>query len=102
MRNFFQPSRVSKMTYQNKTFNGLFGLHGKPRVGKDTLAAYLANRHSLLRYGPSVPVKDTTAAMFNIPREYLDSDEIIIQTDHVEMDLDYFPKKYTIIHDYLN
>ncbi len=52
----------------------LIGLHGKPRVGKDTLAAYLIKKYRLLRFGPSVPVKNTTAAMFGIPREYLDDD----------------------------
>lgn len=52
----------------------LIGLHGKPRVGKDTVAAYLIKKHNLLRYGPSVPVKDATAAMFDIPRHYLDDD----------------------------
>lgn len=53
----------------------LIGLHGKPRVGKDTLAAHIIKRFNLLRYGPSVPLKDTVAAMFDIPRHYLDSDE---------------------------
>jgi hypothetical protein len=52
----------------------LIGLHGKPRSGKDTLAAHLIKKFNLLRYGPSVPVKDGTAAMFDIPREYLDDD----------------------------
>lgn len=61
------------MTNQSKY---LIGLHGKPRVGKDTLAAYLIKKYNLLRYGPSVPVKDATAAMFDIPRSYFDDDDI--------------------------
>jgi hypothetical protein len=64
-----------------RPFNGLIGLHGKPRVGKDTVAAYLIKRFTLLRYGSSVPVKDTTAAMFNIPRHYLDDDTMKDQMD---------------------
>lgn len=52
----------------------VIGLHGKPRSGKDTVANYLIKKLNLKRYGPSVRVKDTTAAMFNIPRNYLDDD----------------------------
>lgn len=52
----------------------LIGLHGKARTGKDTLANYLIKKHNLLRYGPSVRVKDTTAVMFDFPRWYLDDD----------------------------
>jgi len=52
----------------------LIGLHGKARTGKDTLANYLIKKHQLLRYGPSVRVKDTTAVMFDFPRWYLDDD----------------------------
>lgn len=52
----------------------LLGLHGLPRCGKDTLAIHLINKHNLERFGPSVPVKDVTAVMFNIPRYYLDDD----------------------------
>lgn len=59
----------------------LIGLHGKARAGKDTVAAHLIAKHKLLRYGPSVPVKDTTAAMFGIPREYLDDDNMKDQFD---------------------
>lgn len=59
----------------------LIGLHGKPRVGKDTLANHLIAQHKLLRFGPSVPVKDTTAAMFDIPREYLDDDKMKDEMD---------------------
>lgn len=59
----------------------LIGLHGKPRVGKDTLAAHLINRHNLLRYGPSVPLKDTVAKMFDVPREYFDEDKMKDQVD---------------------
>lgn len=59
----------------------LIGLHGKPRVGKDTVAAYLIKKYNLHRYGPSVPVKDTTAAMFNIPRHYLDDDKMKDEMD---------------------
>jgi hypothetical protein len=69
------------MTSQNKAFNGLFGLHGRPRVGKDTVAAHLIKKYNLLRYGPSVPVKDTTAAMFDIPRWYLDDDKMKDEMD---------------------
>lgn len=54
----------------------LIGLHGKPRSGKDTLAAHLIAKHNLLRYGPSVRVKDTTAVMFDFPRWYLDDDKM--------------------------
>lgn len=59
----------------------LIGLHGKPRVGKDTLAAHLIKKFSLLRYGPSVRVKMTTAAMFDFPVEYLDDDNMKDQMD---------------------
>ncbi len=52
----------------------LIGLHGKARTGKDTLANHLIKKHQLLRYGPSVRVKDTTAIMFDFPRWYLDDD----------------------------
>jgi hypothetical protein len=52
----------------------LIGVHGKPRAGKDTIAARLVQKHNLLRYGPSVPVKTTTAAMFNFPVENLYDD----------------------------
>lgn len=54
----------------------LIGLHGKPRVGKDTVASYLIRKYNLLRYGPSVPLKDTCAAMFDVPREYFDDDNM--------------------------
>lgn len=53
----------------------LIGVHGKPRSGKDTLATHLVEKYNLLRYGPSMPVKTATAAMFNIPVEYLYDDE---------------------------
>lgn len=59
----------------------LIGLHGKPRVGKDTVAAHLIKKHNLLRYGPSVRVKLTTAAMFDFPVEYLDDDSMKDQMD---------------------
>jgi hypothetical protein len=67
------------MTNQNKPY--LIGLHGKPRVGKDTTANHLIKKLNLLRYGPSVPVKDTTAAMFDIPRHYLDDDNMKDEMD---------------------
>lgn len=54
----------------------LIGLHGKPRVGKDTVANYLISRRNLRRYGPSVRVKDTAAVMFDVPREYFDDDNM--------------------------
>lgn len=54
----------------------LIGLHGKPRVGKDTTANYLIKKLKLLRYGPSVRVKDTAAVMFDVPREYFDDDNM--------------------------
>lgn len=59
----------------------LIGLHGKPRVGKDTLAAHIIKRHNLLRYGPSVPLKNTCAAMFDVPRTYFDRDDMKDQVD---------------------
>lgn len=59
----------------------LIGLHGKPRSGKDTLANYLIKKYSLLRYGPSVPVKNTAAAMFDVPRHYFDDDKMKDQVD---------------------
>lgn len=52
----------------------LIGLHGKARTGKDTVTNHLIEKYKLRRFGPSVPVKDTTAAMFNIPRWWLDDD----------------------------
>jgi hypothetical protein len=59
----------------------LIGLHGKARSGKDTVAAHLIKKHNLFRYGPSVPVKDITAAMFNFPRWYLDDDKMKEEID---------------------
>lgn len=59
----------------------LIGLHGKPRSGKDTVAAYLIKKFNLLRYGSSVPVKDTVATMFGVPREYFDDDKMKDQVD---------------------
>lgn len=59
----------------------LIGLHGKPRVGKDTVATYLVNKYGFMRYGPSVRVKLTTAAMFDFPAEYLDRDDMKDQMD---------------------
>lgn len=66
------------MTSQNKF---LIGLHGKPRVGKDTVANHLIKKLSLLRYGPSVRVKDTAAVMFDVPRAYFDDDNMKDQVD---------------------
>lgn len=54
----------------------LIGIHGKPRAGKDTVANYLIEKHNYVRYGPSVRVKMTTAAMFDVPIEYLDDDKM--------------------------
>lgn len=54
----------------------LIGLHGKAHTGKDTVANYLIKKLNLLRYGPSVRVKDTTAVMFDIPRWWLDDEEM--------------------------
>ena len=59
----------------------LIGLHGKPRVGKDTVANYLMSKRSFRRYGPSVRVKDTAAVMFDVPREYFDDDNMKDQVD---------------------
>lgn len=67
------------MTSQNKKL--LIGLHGKPRVGKDTVAKHLIDKHGLLRYGPSVRVKLTTAAMFDFPVDHLDDDNMKDQMD---------------------
>lgn len=58
----------------NRTF--LIGIHGKAHTGKDTVAKHLIEKYNLLRYGPSVPVKNTTAAMFDIPREWLDDEKM--------------------------
>lgn len=52
----------------------LIGLHGKPRVGKDTVAAHLIKKLNLVRYGGSTRMKDTVSVMFDVPREYLDDD----------------------------
>lgn len=65
----------------NMTKKLLIGLHGKARVGKDTVAKHLIAKHNLLRYGPSVRVKLTTAAMFDFPVEYLDDDNMKDQMD---------------------
>jgi hypothetical protein len=54
----------------------LIGIHGKPRAGKDTLAAYLKQKHNLLQYGPSMPVKRTAAAMFDVPLECFNDDNL--------------------------
>jgi hypothetical protein len=59
----------------------LIGIHGKPRAGKDTLANFLVDKYNLLRYGPSMPVKAATAAMFNVPLEYLSDDNMKEQID---------------------
>jgi hypothetical protein len=52
----------------------LIGVSGVARSGKDTVANYLIKKYNLLRYGPSVRVKDTTAVMFDVPRAYLDDE----------------------------
>lgn len=54
----------------------LIGIHGLPRAGKDTIANFLVSEHGYLRHGPSVHVKDAAAAMFGVPREYFDDDNI--------------------------
>lgn len=54
----------------------LIGIHAKPRAGKDSVCNYLLKTKSLIRFGPSVQVKKTTAAMFNIPEEYLYDDDM--------------------------
>lgn len=47
----------------------LLGIHGKPRSGKDTVADYLVANYGFTKFGPSFPVKATTAAMFDVPLE---------------------------------
>ncbi len=59
----------------------LIGLHGKPQVGKSTVATHLCKKYNLMTYGPSVRVKLTTAAMFDFPVEYLDNNEKKDQMD---------------------
>lgn len=59
----------------------LIGIHGKPRNGKDTVAKYLMKKLNLMRYGPSVRVKDTAAVMFDVPRKYFDDDNMKDQMD---------------------
>lgn len=54
----------------------LIGIHGKPRAGKDTLAHYLRKKYHLMQYGPSVAVKATTAAMFDVPIENFYDDSL--------------------------
>ncbi|HUW48078.1 hypothetical protein E4H12_15655 [Candidatus Thorarchaeota archaeon] len=54
----------------------LIGIHGKPRAGKDTLAKFLKEKYVLLQYGPSVPVKEATAAMFDVPVECFYDDAV--------------------------
>ena len=52
----------------------ILGIHGAPRSGKDSICNYILSKLPLLRYGPSVQVKRATAAMFDIPEEYLYDD----------------------------
>lgn len=59
----------------------LIGIHGKPRAGKDALCNHLCSKYKLLRHGPSVHVKDATAAMFNVPRSYFDDDSMKDKVD---------------------
>lgn len=59
----------------------LIGIHGKPHSGKDTIANFLIPLLNLKRFGPSVQVKKATAAMFNIPEEYLYDEKMKDQID---------------------
>ena len=58
----------------------LIGIHGKPRAGKDTLAHFFIN-FGYLRYGPGDPVKQATAAMFNVDIDNLYQDDLKDTTD---------------------
>lgn len=49
----------------------LIGISGAPHCGKDSICNYLMPQLDLVRFGPSVQVKRATAAMFDIPEEYL-------------------------------
>jgi len=59
----------------------LIGIHGKPRAGKDTLAKYLREKYKLFQFGPSVAVKATAAAMFNVPLNCFYDDNLKEQID---------------------
>lgn len=57
-RDVFKTSPLKKL---------LIGIHAKPRSGKDTIADHIVRRYGFLKYGPSFPMKEATAAMFNLP-----------------------------------
>lgn len=59
----------------------IIGVHGKPHSGKDTIANFLIPLLNLKRFGPSVQVKKATAAMFNIPEEYLYDEKMKDEVD---------------------
>jgi dephospho-CoA kinase len=48
----------------------LIAIHGKPHSGKDTICNIILQKLPLMRYGPSVKVKETAATMFDVPIEY--------------------------------
>lgn len=53
--------------YQPEQKKRLIGICGKPNAGKDTVADILSNELSLIKYGPSFPLKETAAKMFDVP-----------------------------------
>lgn len=59
----------------------IIAISGRPRSGKDTICSYIMSRIPLQRYGPSVAIKRTTAAMFNFPEDYLYDDKMKEKVD---------------------
>ncbi|HJZ23489.1 MAG TPA: hypothetical protein VJ201_03480 [Candidatus Babeliales bacterium] len=54
----------------------LIGIHGKPHAGKDIIADHLVKYYNFYKYGPSVRVKMTASAMFDVPLNYfIDEDK---------------------------
>lgn len=54
----------------------LLGIHGKARVGKDTVADYLVQNHGYIRNGLADPLKRAAQHMFFLTDAQRDSDEL--------------------------
>lgn len=52
----------------------LIGIAGKARSGKDTAAAYLVEKHGLVKYSFADPLKSGIRAMFGLTEEHVNGD----------------------------
>lgn len=52
----------------------LIGIAGKARSGKDTAAAYLVQKHGLVKYSFADPLKAGIRAMFGLTEEHVNGD----------------------------